>query len=144
MAQILLKFPEKDEQELTIDDLKDMVRSRLANYTDSIITVTMPSHIGGQANNIEMEIAGDHLKTLDDLALKTQALVQQIPGTLDPDTPVRSGKPELRIKPRRAVLADQGHPATGLGFNFFTFKVESSCKKGVLEKSFIKKYGYSI
>jgi len=117
LAQILLKFSEKDQRELTIDDLKSMVRVRLDDYPDSIITVSMPSTIGGQATDIEMEIAGDNLKTLDTLALRAQCLAQQIPGILNSDTTVRMGKPELSIHPRRAVLADLGYPATGLGFN---------------------------
>jgi len=117
LAQVLLKFSERDHRKLTIDDLKNEVRSRLAEYPDCIVTVTMPTVIGGQMSDIEMEIAGDHLKTLDTLALKTRDLAQQIPGILEPDTTVRSGKPELRIRPRRAVLADLGYPAIGLGLN---------------------------
>ncbi len=117
LAQILLKFSERDQRKLTINDLKNEVRSRLAEYPDCIVTVTMPTVIGGQMSDIEMEIAGDHLKTLDTLALKTRDLAQQIPGILEPDTTVRSGKPELRILPQRAVLADLGYPATGLGLN---------------------------
>jgi len=117
LAQILLKFLERDQRKLTIDDLKNMVRVRLDGYPDAIITVTMPSAIGGQSTDIEMEIAGNNLKTLDTLALRAKGLAQQIPGILDSDTTVRMGKPEINIQPRRAVLADLGFPATGLGLN---------------------------
>ena len=115
LAQILLKFSERDERKLTIDDLKEETRSRLASFPEAIITVTMPSVIGGQSSDVELEIAGDDLNTLDNLALNSQKFARQISGIRDSDTTVRIGKPELRIHPDRAVLADLGYPAMGLG-----------------------------
>jgi len=115
LAQILLKFSERDERELTIDALQPEVRKRLADYPECIVTVSLPKIIGGQASDIEFEISGDELDTLDQLALKSQELADKIDGFRDSDTTVRIGKPELRIRPRRAVLADLGFPAIGLG-----------------------------
>ena len=117
LAQILLKFSERVERSLTIDDLKREVRSRFVQYPDCIVSVTTPSIMGGQMSDIEMEIAGSNLKTLDRLALLSRDLAQKIQGILAPDTTVRSGKPEFRIQPKRSVLADLGYPATWLGVN---------------------------
>ena len=115
LAQILMKFSERDEREITIDELMDMVRSRIDGYPDAIVAVSQPSLIGGQSNPVELEIAGDDLETLDALALKTLGFAREMPGFLDPDTTVRPGKPEIRIEPRRAVLGDLKAPAIGLG-----------------------------
>jgi HAE1 family hydrophobic/amphiphilic exporter-1 len=115
LAQILLKFSERDERDLTIDALQTEVRKRMAEYPECIVTVNLPKIIGGQASDIEFEISGDELDTLDQLALKSQELADKIDGFRDSDTTVRIGKPELRIRPRRAVLADLGIPAVGLG-----------------------------
>jgi HAE1 family hydrophobic/amphiphilic exporter-1 len=115
LAQILMKFSERDERELSIDELMNMVRARMESYPDAIVAVSQPSMIGGQSNPVELEIAGDDLKTLDALALKTLGFAREIPGFLDPDTTVRPGKPEIRIEPRRAVLSDLQAPAVGLG-----------------------------
>jgi len=115
LAQILLKFSERTERDLTIYELADMVRRRMEGFPDAIVGVSLPSLIGGQSNPVELEIAGSDLETLDALALKTQKLSRQIPGLLDPDTSVRPKKPELRIRPRRAILADLGTPAVPLG-----------------------------
>ena len=115
LAQVLLRFSERDERSLTIDDLVAAVREKLKGYPDCITMVSVPSIIGGQSSDIEMEIAGEELETLDRLALSAQQLSAEIPGVLEPDTTVRVGKPELRIRPKRAVLADLGLPATGLG-----------------------------
>ena len=115
LAQVLLSFSQRDERSLTIHDLKEEVRSRLVGYPEAIVTVTQPSMIGGQDADIELEIAGPELDTLDGLALRTKALAGQIQGYQDIDTTVRTGKPELAILPDRAVLADMGIPAVGLG-----------------------------
>lgn len=115
LAQILMKFSERNERDLTIDEIQDMIRSRIASYPGAIVSVSQPSLIGGQSNPVELEIAGSDLDELDGLALKSLALAREIPGFEDPDTTVRAGKPEIRIEPRRAVLSDLKAPAVGLG-----------------------------
>jgi HAE1 family hydrophobic/amphiphilic exporter-1 len=71
--------------------------------------------MGGQDTPIEMQIAGADLHELDRLAVRVHELAKGVEGILNPDTSVRQGKPELRIRPRRAVLADLGLPAYGMG-----------------------------
>jgi len=115
LAQALLRLSERDERSLTIDELASEVRSRLEGYCDAVVTVTTPDVIGGQGSDLELEIAGEKLDTLERLALRAQELAAAVPGVLDPDTTVRAGKPELRVRPHRAVLGDLGAPATGIG-----------------------------
>jgi len=117
LAQVLLKFSERTERELIIDDLIEMARDRLSDFPGAIITVSQPAIVGGQTNPIELEISGEDLDVLDRLALRIHGLASEIPGIQDPDTSVRSGKPELRVTPRRAVLSDLGVPALSLGMN---------------------------
>ena len=115
LAQMLLTFSDRDERTLTIDDLQAEVRSRLAGYPECIVTVNQPTIVGGQSQDIELEIAGQELAVLDELALRTQNLANEIEGLSDIDTTVRAGKPELAVVPNRAVLADLDIPAVGLG-----------------------------
>ncbi len=115
LAQVLLTFSDRDQRDITIDKLQDEVRSRLADYPECVVTVNVPAIIGGQSQDIEMEIAGVELATLDGLALEAKALAEGMDGYKDTDTSVRAGKPELAILPNRAVLADLGIPAVGLG-----------------------------
>jgi len=115
LAQILLKFSQRDERTLTIYDLMNDVRSRLNGYPEAITTVTVPSTIGGQNTDIELEIDGKSLEVLDGLGLRTQTLANDIHGLKDVDTSVRTGKPELRIRPNRPVLGDLGLGAVSLG-----------------------------
>jgi HAE1 family hydrophobic/amphiphilic exporter-1 len=115
LAQVLLTFSDRDKRTLTIYDLQSEVRSRLADYPECIVTVNQPALVGGQSQDIEMEIAGHELAVLDELAVRTKNLAQEIKGLSDIDTTVRAGKPELAVIPNRAVLSDLNIPAVGLG-----------------------------
>ena len=115
LAQLLLVFSQRTERNLTIFDLINEVNGRLENLPEAIVTVSQPSIIGGQNNPIEMEIAGAELTRLDGLALASLEQAKQVPGVVSPDTSVRPPKPELRIRPHRAILADIGAPAVGMG-----------------------------
>ncbi len=115
LAQLLLKFSERNQREITLDEIMEMVRSKLNDYPEALVTVNKPSAIGGQSAPVEMEIAGQSLKTLDQLAIKTQNLAGDIQGLTDIDTTVRKGKPEIRIRPNRPVLADRAIPAVTVG-----------------------------
>ena len=115
LAQLLLKFSERTERQMTIQQLMELTRQRLANYPECIITVTQASIIGGQSQDIELEISGPDLAELDNLALMTKEMADADKGYLDTDTTVRPGKPELRVLPNRAVLSDLDFAATSLG-----------------------------
>jgi HAE1 family hydrophobic/amphiphilic exporter-1 len=115
LAQILLTFSDRDERSLSINDLQAQVRSRLAGYPECIVTVNQPVIVGGQSQDIELEIAGQELAVLDELAARTKNLAEELEGLSDIDTTVRAGKPELAVVPNRAILADLDIPAVGLG-----------------------------
>lgn len=115
LAQVLLNFSDRDQRTLTIYDLQDEVRSRLAGYPECIVTVNQPAIIGGQSQDIELEIAGQELAVIDELAVRTRNLAERLEGFKDIDTTVRAGKPELAVTPNRAVLADLDISAVGLG-----------------------------
>lgn len=115
LAQLLLTFPDRDQRTITIDEIQTEIRKRLAGYPECVVATSQPQVVGGQAEDIELEIAGDELAILDRLALQTQARAEGIEGIRDVDTTVRTGKPELAIVPKRAVLADLDVSAVQLG-----------------------------
>jgi HAE1 family hydrophobic/amphiphilic exporter-1 len=117
LAQLLLKFTERDERTLSIDEIAAEIRSRLQDYPGAIVTVNMPAIVGGQSSDVELEIMGEEYDILDTLALRVRDQIARFPGIRDIDTTVRTGKPELRILPQRAVLSDRKMPATELGMN---------------------------
>ncbi len=115
LSQISVRFSSKVERTESMQSLLNRARGLLANFPDAIITVNAPSVIGGQSSPIELEIAGDDLAELDRLAVDVTALARQVEGVADVDPTTRYGKPELKIRPNRAVLADVGLPAMALG-----------------------------
>ena len=115
LGQIQLKFSERDQRAIPIDDLLDQVRGRMADYTDCIVGVFQPSAIGGISTPIEYFLYGDDLETLDRLGTELQAWAEAEGTFVNMDTTVRAGKPKIRITPRRTELADMGIPAVGVG-----------------------------
>jgi hydrophobic/amphiphilic exporter-1 (mainly G- bacteria), HAE1 family len=115
LAQVLLHFTDKTERDESIYDLLKEIRIRLADVPDAIIAASIPGLVGGQGSGIELEIAGEDLKILDNLAEKAKELTMGFDGMIDQDTSVRIGKPEIRIRPNREIMADIGSPVTGLG-----------------------------
>lgn len=115
LAQILLRFNERTERSETLYDILDMTREKLKKRAGVIATLVVTNFTGGQSSDVEFEISGPELATLDQLALDAQKASYTLPGFRDPDTTTRQGKPELRIKPDRAVLADLGFAPTTLG-----------------------------
>lgn len=115
LGQLLLVFTQRTERSASSYDLMAEVNRRLEGFPDALVTISQASLIGGQSNPVEMEIAGQDLARLDALALGALGVAREIPGVLTPDTSVRPPKPELRILPKRAVLADLSAPAVGMG-----------------------------
>jgi hydrophobic/amphiphilic exporter-1 (mainly G- bacteria), HAE1 family len=115
LAQILLRFNDRTDRKESIKELMDMAQEKVAQFPGILYTLSKPNFTGGQASDVEFEIAGPDLETLDKLVLQAHTIATEIPGFRDPDTTVRPGKPELRIRPDRAVLADLNFPATTLG-----------------------------
>ncbi len=115
LAQIVLKFCPKTERPEHINTLLAALRQKLSGYPDGIVNVSIPGLTGGEQVPIELEVGGDSLNELEKIVLAVQQYAADVPGFAGPDTSVRAGKPELRIQPRRAVLADVGAPVQQLG-----------------------------
>jgi len=115
LAQIQLKFSERDERDVSLPEMLQMTRGRLSSVTDCLVGVFIPSVIGGINSPIQLFLSGTDLTELDGLAVGIQTELETRSGFSDIDTSVREGKPKLRILPRRAVLADVDLPASSLG-----------------------------
>ena len=115
LAQILLRFNDRTDRNESINDLMQMAQDKVAKFPGILYTLSKPNFTGGQASDVEFEIAGPDLETLDELVLQAQDVAAGIPGFRNPDTTVRPGKPELRVRPNRTILADLEFPATTLG-----------------------------
>ena len=116
MGQIQLYFKSKLERDWSINDRLQEIRDLLAQETDCLAAASVPGKMGGQSFQIDYTIKGPDLAVLENASTKIkETLVADIPGISQLDTTVRDTKPELRVKPKRATLADLHIPATALG-----------------------------
>lgn len=114
LAQIMCIFSEKSKRSDTIFELREMIRTRIANLPDVISGITLPDQVGAGAE-IKLVITGQEFAVLDRLCLKLSEEAGKTDWLSDMDSSVRPGKNELRIFPKRAVLGDLKIPATQLG-----------------------------
>ena len=116
LAQIEVVYkPSEERPGRGIDSILEVLRAQLREEPDLIATVTMPSYVSGMSSTIEYNLKGPDLAVLTDKAQRLQALAFTLPGLAQIDTSARDDKPEVRIRPDRAVLADMGLDAAAVG-----------------------------
>ena len=87
------------------------VRAMLKQYPAEIHTSVEPvNDIGGNQSNADVQyyIQGPDLDQLAKYSDAMLAKMKAIPGAADPDTTLRSGKPEVRLNINRPRAADLG------------------------------------
>ena len=114
LSQIFCKFKEKMYRKISLPELIKETRNRLSGLPDVISTVIAPDPMGAGAE-VKMVIMGSEFDKLDQIGLNLASQAASISLIADVDTSIRPGKPELRIKPKRAILSDVKVPATALG-----------------------------
>ena len=115
LAQIQLSFKDKTQRSWTIFDRVDEISKMLSDETDCIITVAVESEMGGISTPLQMNIIGDDLNVLDNLGNDIKNMIRTLPDAGDIDSTVRDGKPQLLIRPNRAVMSDVGMTAAAMG-----------------------------
>jgi HAE1 family hydrophobic/amphiphilic exporter-1 len=115
MGQIELFFAPKTKRAWNIQDRLAEIRALLADETDCRVSASAPGKMGGQSFQLDYSLAGDDLQALETAATAICEAGRGVPGVAQLDTTVRDSKPEIRITPRRAVMADLGLSAARLG-----------------------------
>ena len=115
LAEITVKTTDKTDRSMDMGQMKEMFREELKNETDCIVTVNVPSIIGGASSEIELEISGQDLNILEQLGKVALDLAIKSGKMVDVDSNVRIQKPEIKIQPKRPILQDMNMPAQLLG-----------------------------
>jgi HAE1 family hydrophobic/amphiphilic exporter-1 len=115
LAEITARATEKTDRARTLDQMRAMLRETTADETDVVISVGVPSPVGGAAAMLEMEISGDDLPTLEAIGTNAVRMARTSGLATDVDSSVRLGKPEIRVEPRRPVLQNLRIPAAAVG-----------------------------
>lgn len=103
LAEITVVCKPKTERLQTLDELRDMFREALKPLSNCIVTVNIPSSAGGSSAQLELEIVGSDLNTIERVANTAANNLKLTGKARDVDTCVRVGKPEIKVVPHRAV-----------------------------------------
>ncbi len=115
LGQLELFFKPKTARTWSIQERLNEIRAMLANETDCTLSASVPGKMGGQSFQIDYNLSGDDLETLETAATAIRETGRTVAGVAQLDTTVRDRKPEIRVVPKRTILADLGMPATRLG-----------------------------
>ncbi len=110
-AQIYVKLTDIDQRTVSQQELMQRARALLRQYPPEIHTgVELVSTIGGNASNADVQyfIQGPDLDKLSKYSDQLLERMKKIPGIADPDSTLRSGKPEVRLVIDRPMAADLG------------------------------------
>ncbi|HNX33543.1 MAG TPA: efflux RND transporter permease subunit [Kiritimatiellia bacterium] len=103
--------------ESEIQGIMEEIRAVCNRATDTIWAVMIPSVAGGASQTIEMKVSGPDLDVLNRIGMEAAAQIRNDPASADITHSVRPGRPEVRIRPNRAVLHDLGVTAQELGLS---------------------------
>ncbi|HEY0075831.1 MAG TPA: efflux RND transporter permease subunit, partial [Abditibacteriaceae bacterium] len=113
-GSIYVQMQPLDKREISQDGLIQRVRSEVvpkfnAENLRSIVGPVSSFGGGGRAGaTIQFLIAGPELKTLSEASEKVLKEFKKIPGVVDADTSLNTGKPELEVKIDRELANDLG------------------------------------
>lgn len=121
LGVVVVQMVDKSERKRTSFDLIDALRPRLIDIPAAQIILTPASFFGGGGEaDLTIEVTGPEMSVLSDLADHVVNLASRQRGVVDPRSSWRTGKPELRITPRRELLADQNLSVADLGMSMRT------------------------
>ena len=109
LGGMYVRLVDLQHRQRSTDEIIHDLRGRLANVPAADIVITGTSTFGGGGeSDLQIEVSGnvmaDVLSTVD----QVQAIVGETKGTVDVTNTWITGKPELKVVPRRNELADQG------------------------------------
>jgi HAE1 family hydrophobic/amphiphilic exporter-1 len=93
----------RSDQEIAQD-----IRPQVAAIPGALITIGAVRGFGGAAAPIQMQLSGTDLNRMQQVAQQIKSRMAKVPGILDPDVSLRSGKPEVQVRVDRVKAAESG------------------------------------
>jgi HAE1 family hydrophobic/amphiphilic exporter-1 len=111
-ARVYVKLTEPAERELNQDEMMDLVRREILSKQPKELRVKANEVAlfsgGGAQATIMYVMSGPDLDRLSEYAQKAQAGLTKVPGAVDVDSTLVSGKPEIAVHINRDKAADLG------------------------------------
>ena len=115
LAEITVVMKPMDQRRDSAILLAEKIRDVCREQTDVSWSVLMPSIIGGSGQSAKLRILGDDLDVLNQVGLECVREIKGDKASMDVEHSIRSGRPEIRIHPERAVINDLGVSPQNLG-----------------------------
>jgi hydrophobe/amphiphile efflux-1 (HAE1) family protein len=109
-ANLRVKTTSKTERDRGLVDIKNDTRRQLAAVPLVKTVVTDPEFMQGAPTQapVSVYLRGDDIEALQRLSDEVTAKIRQVPGTVDVDSTLESGQPEMVARVNRALAADLG------------------------------------
>lgn len=110
---LVLLTPKTQRPDIPLDFIRNEISQTIGNKADRLVSVLVPSPVGGTAQQMELQISGPNLERLNELGLQITEIVRQgqtqkggisHADARDPQNTVRIGKPEIVYIPDRETL----------------------------------------
>lgn len=107
-ASFMIQLVESSGRELTTKQFVAEVSKEVGDITGAEIEVSESNSGMSAGSPIQLEITGDNLDVLNDLAQQVVWLLKDIDGTLNVDSSVSEGKPEVQVVVNRELATAFG------------------------------------
>ena len=109
-ANLRVKTTSKTQRERGLVAIKDDTRQRVAEVPLLKAVVTDPEFMQGAPSQapVSVYLRGDDMEALQRLSDEVTAKIRQVPGTVDVDSTLESGQPEMVARVNRELAADLG------------------------------------
>jgi HAE1 family hydrophobic/amphiphilic exporter-1 len=116
-SRIYVNLKERKDRNIAQIDSMKQVRDYLSNIPDIKSSVEMIAMVGGGMRSvpIQLMIQGHDIDDLNKRALAIKDEFAKLPGIVDVDTSIETGKPEVRIDIDRDKAANLGVSASAIG-----------------------------
>ncbi|TCO72659.1 efflux RND transporter permease subunit [Marinisporobacter balticus] len=111
-ASVDVNLVETDERKRSSNEIAAMVRSEMANIPGAKITIGKQRHGPSNGKPISIELRGDDLNRIKEVANDFKKIIDNINGTTEVFTSLEGGRPELQIKINKEKAATLGLSVT--------------------------------
>lgn len=108
IASISIKLVDYRKRKRTTQQIVDELHNKLNFIPDAKISITASEGFGGVESPIEIELTGEDMNELNEVAEKVKNVLLKTLGCIDVDTSWKIGKPEIQAKIDREKTIDLG------------------------------------
>jgi HAE1 family hydrophobic/amphiphilic exporter-1 len=115
IAEIFVSLVDKSERTRSVFALMEALRQQMAGIPAAKVKLSVGNEAGGGQAPIQVEVTGPDPARLRTAAAQVEAIVRQVPGTVNVDNTLAAGKPEIQIALDRERAARFGLSSAVVG-----------------------------